>query len=198
MNIILASSSPARKRLLTRLQLPFITISPDIDETAYKNEDATALVSRLAKQKAKKVAQTNPNSLIIASDQVAVIDGKITGKPLTHENAVKQLSAVNGKICHFINGLCLLNSKTGHLQLATVPFDVKFRSLSPALIEYYLKRDKPYQCAGSIKSEGLAIILFEALLGSDPSALEGLPLITLIQMLEKEDVFFQKPIPKLL
>jgi len=187
-NLILASSSPARKKLLERLKLQFEMISPDIDETPLPNETAEALVKRLSLTKAQKIAKMRPAHLIIASDQVAIIDGHISGKPLTHENAVKQLQTVSGKICKFINGLCLLNSKTNQYQIATVPFDVQYRTLSIETINAYLNTEKPYHCSGSIKSEGLAVILFEALMGTDPSALEGLPLITLVKMLEKEQV----------
>jgi septum formation protein len=186
--IILASSSPARKRLLARLQLPFITISPDIDETALPHETPETLVQRLALQKAQKVASTHTNALIIASDQVTVINEEIVSKPLSHENAVKQLEGVSGRDCLFFNGLCLFNSQTQAYQIAVETFTVTYRTLSRTMIEHYLQKEQPYACAGSIKSEGLAIALFERMTGNDPTALEGLPLIRLTSMLRHEGI----------
>lgn len=186
--IILASSSPARQRLLERLHLPFLTVSPDIDETPLAHETPVEMVKRLALQKAQKVAQSYPNHLIIGSDQVAIINNQIAGKPLTHEKAIQQLQAVSGEKCNFINGLCLLNSKTAHAQVDMVSFSLQYRSLSLDMIENYLHKEKPYFCAGAIKSEGLAIGLFEKMIGEDPTSLEGLPLIRLTKMLENEGV----------
>lgn len=187
-NIILASSSPARQKLLERLHLPFITVSPDIDETPLDHETPIDMVKRLALQKAQKIAESYPNHLIIGSDQVAIINDSIAGKPLTHERAVKQLQAVSGKICNFINGLCLLNSKTGHAQVDMISFSIQYKQLSKNMIENYLHKEKPYFCAGAIKSEGLAIGLFEKMIGEDPTSLEGLPLIRLTKMLKNEQV----------
>lgn len=186
--IILASSSPARQKLLERLHLPFLTVSPDIDETPLDHETPEDMVKRLAFEKAQKVAESYPNNLIIASDQVAIINNKIAGKPLTHENAVKQLQAVSGKICRFVNGLCLLNSATGQAQVVMEEFSIHYRNLTDAMIENYLHKEKPYFCAGAIKSEGLAIGLFDKMIGEDPTSLEGLPLIRLTKMLENEGV----------
>jgi len=186
--IILGSSSPARQKLLERLHIPFLTASPDIDETPLPEETPEDMVKRLALEKAQKIACSYPSNLIIASDQVAIIEGQIAGKPLTHENAVKQLQAVSGKICRFVNGLCLLNSATGETQVDMIEFSIKYRILSNTMIENYLLKEKPYFCAGAIKSEGLAIGLFEKMIGEDPTSLEGLPLIRLTQMLEHEGV----------
>ncbi len=183
--IILASSSPFRKALLQRLQLPFDAISPDIDETPENGESPEALVARLSFLKASEVAKNHPNALIIGSDQVAVLDGKILGKPGTHERATAQLQAASGKRVSFLTGLCLLNSRDGSAQQIVVPFDVEFRKLSTEMIEAYLQREQPYHCVGSFKSEGLGIALFERLDGDDPTALIGLPLIQLTRMLER-------------
>lgn len=186
--IILASSSPARKKLLMRLFHSFTAISPDIDESPLENESPTKMVQRLAVEKAQKIASLYPEALIIASDQVGVIHDTVMGKPLTHEEAVKQLQFASGQTCVFLNGLCLLNSATGHKQVTLETFSVKFRTLDLGIIEAYLKKDTPYHCAGSIKSEGLAIALFESMHGNDPTSLEGLPLIRLSTLLRQEGI----------
>jgi len=186
--LVLASTSPFRKALLERLGVSFSSDAPNIDESAKPNERAEQLVARLSEAKAKAVAANHPNSLIIGSDQVAVLDGKILGKPGDHPRAVAQLSAASGQCVTFYTGLCLYNSATGHIQLEVVPFRVYFRQLTPQQIENYLQREQPYQCAGSFKSEGLGITLFERLAGDDPNTLIGLPLIRLTRMLEREGV----------
>lgn len=186
--LVLGSTSPFRRELLNRLGLAFSTAAPEIDETPEHNEIAEALVVRLAKLKAKAVAKDHPNALIIGSDQVATIDGTILGKPNDHARAVEQLTRASGKRVTFFTGLCLLNSHTGDAQLCCEPFHVHFRRLDRASIENYLRREKPYQCAGSFKSEGLGIALFERMEGDDPNALIGLPLIRLVTMLKNEGV----------
>jgi len=186
--IILASSSPFRKELLQRLQLNFDTVSPEVDETARNGELPEDLVARLSQMKAREVAKNHPKALIIGSDQVAVLDGAVLGKPGNHKKATEQLLAASGKRVSFLTGLCLFDSRNDSLQVSVVPFDVEFRQLSPAMVEAYLQREKPYHCAGSFKSEGLGITLFERLDGDDPSALIGLPLIQLTRMLEKAGV----------
>ncbi len=188
MNIVLASTSPFRKAVLEKLDLPFDTRSPQTDETRFEGESPQQLVERLAVAKAKAVAGTCGNALIIGSDQVAVIDGEILGKPGSHEKAVKQLQQVSGKTVRFFTGLCLLSAATGNYQREVVPFDVVFRKLTDAQIENYLQKEKPYNCAGSFKSEALGICLFEKLQGDDPNTLVGLPLIRLVRMLEQEGV----------
>jgi septum formation protein len=188
MKLVLASSSPYRKQLLQRLGQAFDTTAPDVDETALAGETPEQLVRRLAEAKAKAVAKEFPNALIIGSDQVAVLDGKILGKPGNHDNAVKQLQQASAKTVHFLTGLCLFNSKTGNIQLDVIPFKVVFRKLSNAQIENYLQTEQPYNCAGSFKSEGLGIALFEKLEGDDPNALIGLPLIKLIDMFSNEGI----------
>ena len=184
--LVLASTSPYRRELLNRLGLPFITASPNVDETGVDGETPEQLVERLAESKAHAVAETYPDALIIGSDQVAVLDNKILGKPGNHEAAVEQLSNASGKKVLFLTGLCLLNAETGKTQINIDKFSVEFRQLSRPQIENYLQREKPYDCAGSFKSEGLGISLFEKMKGNDPNALIGLPLITLINMLYNE------------
>lgn len=186
--LVLASSSPFRAELLAKLHLPFVTASPAIDESVHQHEAADALVLRLAQQKARAVASDFDNALIIGSDQVAVINGQILGKPKTHENAVKQLRAASSNSVTFLTGLALLNSRSGSMQSIVEPFTVHFRQLSDAQIEHYLRVEQPYQCAGSFKSEGFGISLFSRLEGNDPNTLIGLPLIQLIQMLDNEGV----------
>lgn len=184
--LVLGSTSPFRKEILNKLGLPFATAAPDIDESPLDNETPTQLVLRLAEQKARAVSDAYPEHLIIGSDQVAVIDNKILGKPHTHERAVEQLTNASGKTVRFYTGLCLYNSATDVAQSEVVPFDVVFRKLNTSQIENYLQKEKPYKCAGSFKSEALGITLFEKLLGDDPNTLIGLPLIRLVAMLEKE------------
>jgi len=184
--LVLGSTSVFRKELLERLQLNFMTDSPDIDETPLTNETPKDYVLRLSLEKAKAVAARHPNALIIGSDQCSVLEGEIRGKPHTHENAIKQLSESSGKRVSFLTGLCLYNSKTEEYQLEMVPFHVDFRELSSDEIESYLLAEKPYSCAGSFKSEGLGITLFERLIGDDPTSLIGLPLIRLSSMLRNE------------
>ena len=186
--IVLASTSPFRKSLLERLGLPFVTARPETDETRHPGEDASALVQRLAEEKARAVAPGFPQALIIGSDQVAVLDEEILGKPGSHEQAVAQLTAASGREVLFLTGLCLLNARSGRAQVDVVPFSVRFRPLTAAQIEHYLRHEQPYNCAGSFKSEGLGIALFEAMRGDDPNALIGLPLIRLVDMLGDEGV----------
>ena len=186
MKLILASTSPYRKALLERLQVDFACDSPDIDETALAGESVQDMVVRLAKFKAEAVAGKHPDALIIGSDQSAVLDGEILTKSGNFENAVKQLQKASGKRIVFQTGLCLLNTRTGHSQTACVPYTVVFKSLTQDKIEHYLKKEQPYNCAGSFKSEGLGIALFEKFEGEDPNALIGLPLIKLIEMLDNE------------
>ena len=187
MKLILASTSPFRKAILDKLGIKFDTISPETDETALEKESPQELVERLSIAKAKAVADKVSDSLIIGSDQVSVIDGEIIGKPHTHENAVKQLQNASGKTVTFYTGLCLYNSETQKYQSEVVPFEVVFRTLNQQQIENYLRKEEPYNCAGSFKSEALGIVLFEKLQGDDPNTLMGLPLIRLVKMLEHEN-----------
>lgn len=186
--LVLASTSPFRRELLQKLQLAFTTDSPDIDESRHDGETPEQLVARLAEEKAMAVAARQPDSLIIGSDQVAIIDGQILGKPGNHDKAVAQLKTASGRRVTFLTGLCLYNSATGDSQVEVVPFGVVFRELSESQIENYLQAEQPYNCAGSFKSEALGIALFERLEGEDPNTLIGLPLIRLVRMLEAEGV----------
>ena len=188
MQLVLASSSPYRRELLARLALPFDVIVPEIDETPRPDETPTALVERLAVAKARAVVARAPSALIIGSDQVAVYDGAIVGKPHTHENAVRQLRTAAGKTVMLYTGLALINAATGRVQSEVIPFAVTFRPLTEAQIESYLRKEQPYGCAGSVRSEGLGIALLERFAGDDPNALIGLPLIRLVRMLENEGV----------
>ncbi len=188
-NLVLGSTSPFRKELLGRLGLPFVTASPAVDETPQTEEPPQELVQRLALAKAAAVAADHPDALIIGSDQVACCDGRVLGKPGTRETAILQLEQASGRCVTFFTGLCLLNSATGRSQVVCEPFRVYFRTLERDRIERYLDREQPYQCAGSFKSEGLGISLFERLEGDDPNALIGLPLIRLVTMLQEEGVW---------
>lgn len=185
-NLLLASTSPWRRMLLEKLTLPFECAAPEVDETPQPGESARQLVVRLAQAKAQALASRFPQHLIIGSDQVCVLDGEITGKPHTGENAHRQLRKASGTIVTFYTGLALYNSANGHLQTECEPFDVHFRHLSDQEIEAYIRKENPLQCAGSFKSEGLGITLFERLEGRDPNSLVGLPLIALCQMLRRE------------
>ncbi|MBI2311347.1 MAG: septum formation inhibitor Maf [Betaproteobacteria bacterium] len=186
--IVLASGSPYRRQLLARLQLPFDISVPDVDETPLPGETPEITASRLARAKARRVAEKMPDALIIGSDQVAVLEGVALGKPLAHENAVRQLRFMSGKTVVFHTALCLLNGRTGRLQEQVVPYRVTMRSLTDAQIEHYLEKEQPYQCAGSARTEGLGIALIASMQGDDPNALIGLPLIALVDMLAGEGV----------
>lgn len=184
--LILASTSPARKQLLGSLRLPYSVSAPHVDETRQPGEPVTAMVTRLAEAKARAVAAEQSAALIIGADQVAALGDDILGKPGNHARAVQQLQRVSGKHITFYTGLCLLNSATGTLQVDIVACTVVFRSLDAIQIENYLQREQPYQCACSFRSEGAGAALTERLIGDDPSALIGLPLIRLTRMLEQE------------
>lgn len=185
LKLILGSASPARNELLKRLQMPFEVVSPDIDETPKPDEIPFEMVQRLAEEKAKKVALEHKNAFIIGCDQVGTLAGEILNKPMTHENAYKQLKFVSGKTVRFLTGICLYDTRKQSSQRAVETYDVHFRKLTDDMIENYLQRDKPYFCAGSFHVEGLGITLIDRLSGDDYTALIGLPLIRLTAMLEK-------------
>lgn len=186
--LILASTSPYRRELLIRLGLPFEVANPRTDESPLVNETPEALALRLAEAKARAVAGEFPDALIIGSDQVAVADGKVYGKPGSHDKAVAQLRELSGRTVNFFTGLCLFNARTGKTEVRGVPTLVTFRELTDAEIENYLRREPAYNCAGSAKSEGLGIALLESMRGEDPNALVGLPLIALCDMLRNQGV----------
>lgn len=186
--LVLGSTSPFRKALLDKLGIPFITDTPNTDETRRPGETPDRLVRRLAEDKARDVASRFPDALVIGSDQVACIGDEILGKPGNRENAIAQLSAASGKAVTFYTGLCLYNAANDQIQVAVEPFVVHFRELGSAQIERYIDREQPFNCAGSFKSEGFGITLFAALEGRDPNALVGLPLIRLVEMLDRQGV----------
>lgn len=186
--LVLASTSIYRCELLKRLQIPFITAAPDVDETPLTHESARETSLRLAQAKALKVSSDYPDALIIGSDQVALLEGKQLGKPMNHDNAVLQLRSMRGKTTYFYTALTLYNSRTRNMQSEVAENQVTLRDLSDAEIESYLRKEQPYHCAGSAKSEGLGIALMSAMRGDDPNALIGLPLILLTDMLRRENV----------
>jgi MAF protein len=186
--LVLASSSPYRRELLSRLRLPFTCCAPQIDESRHPNEHAEALVRRLSLEKAQALCATHPRHLIIGSDQVAVLGAQILGKPHTLERAREQLLAASGNSVTFMTGLTLLNSANGQQQTDCIPFTVHFRLLSEAQIMRYLTAEQPFDCAGSFKAEGLGISLFRSTEGSDSNSLIGLPLIRLVDMLHASGI----------
>lgn len=187
-SILLASTSPFRQALLRKLGLTFITAAPEVDESPQPGETAEALVIRLAVAKALALAGTYPRHWIIGSDQVCVLDGAIAGKPHTAENARAQLRAASGKAITFYTGLALFHPASGRLLQCCEPFVVHFRTLTDAEIAGYVEKEQPLQCAGSFKSEGLGICLFDRLEGRDPNTLVGLPLIALNGMLQQAGI----------
>ncbi|MFQ5545733.1 MAG: Maf family protein [Acidiferrobacterales bacterium] len=187
--IVLASSSPYRKKLLERLRLAFDVVAPDVDESPNSDEGPEALVKRLAVAKARAVAASVGNALIIGADQVAVnATGDLIGKPESHEHAVEQLRQASANWTTLYTGVALLNNQSGQIHYDTVPIRVLFRELTENEIENYLRAEQPYDCTGSVKLEGLGIALLSRLQGDDPSAIIGLPLIRLVQMLKNEGV----------
>ncbi|MBW0237373.1 nucleoside triphosphate pyrophosphatase [Pseudomonas sp. D1HM] len=186
--LLLASSSIYRRDLLARLRLPFNCSSPDIDESHRPGESARELVERLSLEKARALANSHPGHLIIGSDQVAVLNGHIIGKPHTFDKARQQLMDASGASVTFLTGLTLLNARTGDHQTDCIPFTVHMRTLGTEQIERYLLAETPYDCAGSFKAEGLGVSLFQRTEGDDATSLVGLPLIRLIDMLLVEGV----------
>jgi septum formation protein len=181
--IVLASTSRYRRMLLARLLLPFVAVAPDVDESALPGETPAATAFRLAEAKARSVAHAYPEALIIGSDQVADCAGRHVGKPGTHERAVAQLAELSGQTVTFHTGIALLDAATGRCQTALVDVRSTYRHLPAGDIEAYLRREEPYDCAGSVRSEALGIALFERIESDDPTALIGLPLIRLTDML---------------
>ncbi len=186
--LVLGSSSSYRHDLLWRLQIPFEVSSPDVNETALSGESPEATACRLAESKARAVASSYPDALIIGADQVAALDGIQLGKPLNYENATKQLYFMRGKEVIFHTALSLFNSRSGRMQSRLISSLVKFRELSDQQVGNYLVKEQPYHCTGSAKYEGLGIALIERIVSDDPNALIGLPLITLVEMLANEGV----------
>lgn len=183
--LVLASSSPWRRELLERLGLPFSWASPDIDETHRRDETPTSLVQRLSLTKAEALAHAYSRHLIIGSDQVALFDDQILGKPHTQERACAQLRAFSGQRVRFVTGLALLDTAEHRHWVGYQHYDVVFRRLTDTEISTYVAREQPLQCAGSFRMEGLGITLFERLEGDDPNSLIGLPLILLCRWLRE-------------
>jgi len=188
MDIILASSSAYRRRLLERLQIDFRCLAPDTDESRRANESPPALSQRLAIAKARAIAELHPDALVIGSDQVASVEGDILGKPGGFRPAVEQLLLCSGREVRFFTTVALVSLHRGLEQFHVEPFSVFFRRLGEEEITNYLARDEPYDCAGSFKVESLGIALFKRLTGNDPTSLEGLPLIALSTLLRDAGV----------
>ena len=186
--LILGSTSRYRKELLTRLRIPFETAAPGVDETPHSNESPKDLALRLALAKARAVALKNPEAIVIGSDQVADLEGAPLGKPGNHTNATLQLQRMRGKTVIFQTALSVVCIATGYERTDLAEVKVKFRDLSDAEIETYLRAEEPYDCAGSAKSEGLGISLLDAIDNDDPTALIGLPLIRTCQLLREAGV----------
>lgn len=181
--VILASTSRYRRGLLERLGFPFECADPKTDEAALPGEAPAQSALRLAEAKARAAARRFPDALVIGSDQVASCEGVRLEKPGTHENAVRQLTALSGKIARFETAVAVLDTKTNSLKAKLVPCNVTFRALTAETIEKYLRKEKPYDCAGSAKAEGLGIALIERIETDDPTSLVGLPLIALAELL---------------
>ncbi len=187
-SLVLASGSPYRSELLSRLCLPFKAVAPQLNESPLPNETPLATCRRLAEAKARKIAEMHPHALIVGSDQIALLQGRLIGKPGNHANAVRQLQQASGQEVAFHTALCLLNARTGQIQQDIVVSTVRYRTLSDREIERYLKADQPYDCAGSGRIETLGITLVEWVKSDDPTALIGLPLIRLTTMLHHEGI----------
>ena len=186
--LILGSTSRYRRELLQRLRVPFEVVSPDVDETPLANEAPQALATRLALAKAKAVAANHPNAVVIGSDQVADLNGEPLGKPGTHERAVLQLQRMRGQTVVFQTAVSVVCQASGFEQTELAQIKVRFRDLSDAEIEAYLRAEEPYDCAGSAKSEGLGIALLDAIDNDDPTALIGLPMIRTARLLRAAGV----------
>lgn len=191
--LVLGSTSPYRRELLTRLRRPFDVASPEVDETPQPGESPYELACRLALAKARAVAEKYPAAVVIGSDQVADLNGQPLGKPGTHERAVAQLRLMRGKVVVFQTAVAVVCLESGFEQVALAPVRVQFRQLSDAEIESYLRAETPYDCAGSAKSEGLGIALLESIENDDPTALVGLPLIRTCSLLRAAGIELLAP-----
>jgi len=181
--LVLASTSQYRRQLLARLGVQFECAAPDVEETALAGEAPARTASRLAELKAAAVTAHHPDSLIIGSDQVAVLGDRVLGKPGNFENALAQLRAASGRSVDFHTAVCVLDARSGERRGRVVPCRVTFRKLTEAQMTAYLQREQPYDCAGSAKSEGLGIALIERIDTEDPTSLIGLPLIAVSELL---------------
>ena len=181
--LVLGSRSSSRRALLERLSIPFRVVPPDIDESALKGEAPETLVRRLSEQKARAVAERVGSGLVIGSDQIALIDDRVLGKPGNHAANAAQLEMASGRWLEFRTGLVVLDAANGRIQVDVVPFAVKFKPLTAGDIEAYVSRERAYDCAGGFRAESLGCVLFERMRGDDPTALQGLPMIRLCEML---------------
>ena len=195
--LILASTSRYRRELLERLRIPFRALAPDTDETPLPGEAPAALAERLALEKARALAAAHPDAVVIGADQVADVDGVAIGKPGDHARAVDQLRAMSGRTIVFQTALAVVRESTGFAEVRRVPVTVRFRALGEAEIEFYLRAEQPYDCAGSAKCETLGIALLEAIESDDPTALIGLPLIQTAALLRAAglDPLRARPLP---
>jgi septum formation protein len=194
--IVLASTSRYRRSLLSRLDIAFEVAAPGVDEAALPGEPPRATAVRLAEAKARAVAAGRTEGLVIGSDQVAECDGEPIGKPGTHEAAAAQLARLSGRTVVFHTGVALVNAASGRARVECIDVASTYRTLSAAQIEHYLRREQPYDCAGSVRSEGLGVALFERIVNDDPTALVGLPLIAVARMLREEGVDVLAPPPR--
>ncbi len=186
--IVLASSSPYRREILERLGLGFDWESPEFDETPLPGESPRDLVRRLAEGKAAAVGKNHPSALVIGADQVAVLKGEVIGKPADHADAVRQLRAASGDSTTLFCGVAVLNTASGRMRTAVETVEVRCREIADAEIERYLATDRPYDCCGSLKVEGLGIALLASIRSDDPNAITGLPVIRLLELLRGEGV----------
>lgn len=186
--LILASTSVYRQQLLVRLNLPFSIAKPQVDESAHDGEPPAVTADRLSREKAEAVVADFPDALIIGSDQVAVMGEEVFGKPMERQRAIQQLQRMSGRTVLFHTAVCLLDSGTGRSDSRIVSTEIAFRALTHAEIERYVDTEQPFDCAGSAKSEGYGIALLQHVRSDDPTALIGLPLIALCQMLRSAGV----------
>ena len=181
--LVLGSRSPSRRSLLERLSIPFLVVDPDIDESPREGETPDALVRRLSEQKARAVGARVGTGLVIGSDQIALLDDTVLGKPGDHASNVAQLAMASGRWLEFRTGVAVLDTANGRLQSDVIPFAVRFKSLTASDVEAYVSRERAYDCAGGFRAERLGCALFERMRGDDPTALQGLPMIRLCEML---------------
>lgn len=186
--LVLASTSVYRRELLARLGMPFETAAPAVDETPLEGEAPAATAWRLAEAKARSVAARYERALVLGSDQVADLDGNAVSKPHSHAHAVEQLARVSGRSVVFHTAVALVNAANGRCEERLVDVTTKFRTLTPAAIEQYLRREQPYDCAASVKAEALGIAIVESIRSDDPTALIGLPLISVVDLLRAEGI----------
>lgn len=186
--LVLASSSETRRNVLEKLKIPFEVFKPNVDESSISGESPQQLVKRLSVEKARAATDRYPDHLVIGSDQVAVVGEQILGKPANRECAISQLELMSKKEVVLLTGLALINTGTGNVQSDVLPYRVEFRNLTRSMIENYIDKDEPYDCGGSLRSEGLGVVLLKRFDGTDPNALLGLPLIRLIDMLANEGI----------